>query len=125
MIGRPRVLVVEDEPQLRHMLTDILSERYDVGAASNGREALDLCAEREPDAIVLDLMMPVMDGREFLLRARTDLRRHAPVVVATAAEGVSDAELYALGARSVLRKPFDIEHLERCVAEAISAGSGG
>src|SRR5215218_9697937 len=81
-----RILVVEDNPDLRELLSDAMSDAgYDVSEVSNGAEAL-ACAEAWlPDAILLDLMLPVMDGAEFL-RARQErpFLARIPVMVLTA-----------------------------------------
>lgn len=80
------VLVVEDHADLREMLTVLLeSEGYTVQAARNGAEALEALAELRPDVILLDLMMPVMDGFEFLeeVEQRQGLE-DVPIVVLTA-----------------------------------------
>ena len=81
-----RVLVVEDEKETRDMLArSIRKEGWDVMEAGNGREALDRVAERKPDLIFLDLMMPVMDGFEFIKELRANREYHfIPVVVVTA-----------------------------------------
>ncbi len=81
-----RVLVVEDETATRDLMVRFIrKEGWDVVEAGNGREALDQIAERKPDLIFLDLMMPVMDGFEFIkeLRAHREYRS-IPVVVVTA-----------------------------------------
>jgi adenylate cyclase len=84
-----RVLIVEDDRHVRESLSDALSEEgYVAATASNGMEALDyLHAHEPPDVIVLDLMMPVMNGWEFLIEKRRDPKLAAiPVVVVTAAK---------------------------------------
>jgi CheY-like chemotaxis protein len=84
----PRVLLVEDDETTRAMMRGILGgDGWQVYEAENGRVALDLIDQAAPDLILLDLMMPEMDGFEFLeaLRNQPD-RRIAPVVVVTAAD---------------------------------------
>jgi two-component system OmpR family response regulator len=71
MIRRPRILVVDDEPHLRKGLRRILSEEgYEVMTAPDGETALALATEKKPDIVVLDIMMPGMDGREVCRRLR-------------------------------------------------------
>src|SRR5207249_1817499 len=71
--GHGRVLVVEDEAAIRGALIEALAdEGYDTVAAANGAIALDVVREAPPDVIILDLMMPVMDGWQFLSRCRED-----------------------------------------------------
>ena len=81
-----RVLVVEDEKTTRDLMVRLIrKEGWDVVEARNGREALDRIAEGKPDLIFLDLMMPVMDGFEFIRELRSNREHHfIPVVVVTA-----------------------------------------
>ena len=107
-----RVLVVEDEPSVRGLVAEALeAEGYEIRAAADGLEALGVLERWRPDLIVLDLMMPVMDGWSF--RARQLALGEAagiPVVVLSAAyEARRQGE--ALGAAAVVPKPFDLEAL--------------
>jgi len=125
VVGVRRILIVEDNPDLRTVLTDaLLDSGYDVSAVSNGAEALALVEERLPDAILLDLMMPVMDGAEFL-RARRErpFLARIPVMVLTASP-FHHRMIDGLGATLVLRKPYDLEELLAAV-EALCAGEAG
>jgi signal transduction histidine kinase/DNA-binding response OmpR family regulator len=103
----PRVLLVEDDETTRSMMCSILgSDGWQVFEAENGRVALGLIDEAAPDLILLDLMMPEMDGFEFLeaLRHRPD-RQIAPVVVVTAADlSESDRRRLNGGVEYVLQK---------------------
>jgi CheY-like chemotaxis protein len=100
------ILVVDDDDAIREALADLLADKgYDVSVAANGQQALEICrSRRAPDLIFLDLMMPVMDGSEFIRAkdADPDLS-HVPVCVMTA---------FAASARIpatisfVLRKPL-------------------
>src|SRR5678816_1910588 len=85
-----RVLVVDDEPMLRDNLGQILSdEGYVVDLAVDGKTALDRVHSARPDAILLDLMMPGMNGRQFLQALRDDARYTAiPVLIMTAVHGL-------------------------------------
>ena len=116
---RPLVLVVEDDPEVRQMLEMLLRlEMYDVAMAANGLQALELMRQRLPCAILLDLMMPVMDGWEFRRRQLEEPALAAvPVVCITAVPNPLE-----VGARLGLRclpKPLDSSQLlfevqERC-----------
>lgn len=79
------VMIVEDEAPLRNAVSDILSfEGFKVLQASNGQEGLDLALKEHPDLILLDLMMPVMDGLTMLEKLRTDKwGANAPVILLT------------------------------------------
>ena len=103
-----RILVVEDDLPTRDVLRRSISDLgWSVAEAGNGREGLERFDEQIPDLILLDLMMPEMDGFEFLaeLRSRSG-GESVPVVVMTAAE-LTDADRVALrgGAAMVLAKP--------------------
>jgi CheY-like chemotaxis protein len=103
------VLVIEDDPDLRESLVEMLRHHgHRVCEASNGRVALDLLHRNPPpDVIVLDLMMPVMDGIEFLRRARSEAAlRELPILVLTASNLPKPA-----GATDALRKPADLDRM--------------
>ena len=107
-----RVLVVEDDGDIRRLLADLLAhEGYTVDQARQGNEALAAMARHRPDVIVLDLMMPVMDGWSFVetLRTRTSWSR-TPIVVISAVPRL-EVEGQRLGVAVWLPKPFDIDEL--------------
>jgi two-component system, OmpR family, response regulator MprA len=107
-----RILVVDDEPAVRSALDRALRlERYDVDVAADGRAALDALAERRPDAVVLDVAMPGVDGLEVTRRLRAAGER-VPVLLLTARDAVDDrvAGLDA-GADDYLVKPFALREL--------------
>ena len=107
-----RILVVDDEPAVRSALDRALRlERYDVELAADGRAALDALAERRPDAVVLDVAMPGVDGLEVTRRLRAAGER-VPVLLLTARDAVDDrvAGLDA-GADDYLVKPFALREL--------------
>jgi PleD family two-component response regulator len=113
-IQRPqRVLVVDDQEINRDALGIILEDHYEVIYASNGKEALDEVNKNidRLSIVMLDLIMPVMDGFEVLKHMRNDERmKHIPVIVLTAEK---DAELKALqmGAADFITKPFDMHEV--------------
>lgn len=108
-----RILVVEDSVDFQLLLkTLFMSEGYEVGYASNGKEALGLLRSLAdlPDLILLDLMMPVMDGVEFRKQQLLDPRLAAIPIVLMTAHG--DAQLSQnIGAKGYLRKPMDLDAL--------------
>ena len=117
-IGK-RVLVVDDDASIRELLSTVLEDDgYEVMPAANGEDALAVCARWRPDVIVLDLMMPVMDGWTFAKRLRE--RDDIPIVVLSAA---NDLERHAksVGAIEVIGKPFDLDQLIPTVARARNA----
>jgi signal transduction histidine kinase/CheY-like chemotaxis protein/HAMP domain-containing protein len=104
---RPRVLVIEDDAHTRGWLTRILRENgWEAAEAENGRVALERLPLVDPDIVLLDLMMPEMDGFEFIDEIRRDEKtRHIPLIVLTAAD-LSDEDLRRLngGIQKILRK---------------------
>jgi len=111
------VLIVEDEDDIRELLAGLLeADGYRVLRARNGQEALALLhGPRRPCLIVLDLMMPVMDGRAFLRARRADpAASRLPVIIITAYG--QDVDFAGLGAAGLVPKPFDLDALLAMVA---------
>lgn len=107
----PPVLVVDDDPDILEAVCDILEgEGYRVARARNGREALGQVDEERPLLILLDLMMPVMDGSAFAQALRGRERDRSIPIVVISADG-DPQKAAALGARGFLAKPFDIDAL--------------
>jgi CheY-like chemotaxis protein len=109
------VLIVEDDEDLREMMVEMLSiEGFHAVAAGNGREALDCLHHKpRPDVILLDLMMPVMDGWEFRRQQQADpALAKVPVVVLSA---LDDARARALGGTAFFKKPPDFDSLVHLV----------
>jgi two-component system KDP operon response regulator KdpE len=106
-----RILVVDDEPQIRRALrTALTGHGYEVEVADDGEAALTMLAARPPDAVVLDLMMPGVDGFEVVRQTREWSR--VPIVVLSArGEERSKVEALDLGADDYLTKPFGIDEL--------------
>lgn len=116
-----RVLVVDDDPDIRDLLVSVLiDDGYEAASARNGREALDILDSFPADAVILDLMMPVMDGWTFAEHLRQRDRR-PPIVVLSAA---TDVRRHAekVGATDVIPKPFDIEMLLPRIARVTAGG---
>jgi two-component system chemotaxis response regulator CheY len=114
-----RVLVVDDDASIRELLSTALEDDgYEVVPAKNGQDALSVCERWRPDVIVLDLMMPVMDGWTFAKRMRE--RDDIPIVVLSAANDL-ERHAKALGAAEVVGKPFDLDQLLPKVARAAAA----
>jgi two-component system response regulator MprA len=113
--GERRVLVVDDDQDVRSMVRTVLeSEGYAVDVAEDGFAALRAVDAREPDCVVLDVMMPGMDGHAVLKRIRAGERSSLPVVMLTAAAGDDQAwQAWTEGVDYFLAKPFDAEELLR------------
>lgn len=115
-----RILVVDDEPMVRDTLGQVLAEEgYVVDLAVDGEDALDCLKAGRPDAILLDLMMPGMNGRQFLQALRNDpAYQDVPVLIMTAVHGL-EVNLSSIGASEVVEKPFDIDDLLNKIALAV------
>ncbi|NET49161.1 MAG: response regulator [Merismopedia sp. SIO2A8] len=117
--NKPMVLVVDDEVDIRELLErSLVKAGYDVVCAANGRQALSLAAERLPDVITLDVMMPEVDGWEVLTSLKNNQElAHIPVVMMTM---VDDEELgYALGVSQYVSKPIKRDRLLSVLADVI------
>lgn len=115
------LLVVEDDDAVADAVVEALATRYAVVAARNGREALDVVAARPVDAILLDLMMPVMDGETFL-RAYRAAGGAAPVIVTSAGEDLP-GRTRAIGAQDFVRKPYRLDDLLDKLARVTASAS--
>jgi PleD family two-component response regulator len=118
-----RVLVVEDDPDISNMLRIYFeSEGYEVALARRGEDALEMCRHRLPNVIVLDIMLPDMDGYDVCRRLRNSLRtRHIPIIFLTQKDERSDKiRGLELGADDYITKPFDVEELNLRVRNAMA-----
>ena len=115
----PLVLVVEDDVDVREFEAAALgSGGHEVVIATNGREALEVLERLEPCIIILDLMMPVMDGLTFLAeRRRRELAPGVPVVCVSAAGEPFLARARQLGAHDCIQKPADMDDLCNFVSQ--------
>lgn len=120
MTTGPRVLVVEDDEDIREAVAESLEEAgYGVWLASNGAIAIDeLRASADlPCLILLDLMMPMMDGAQFLQEMRQDPRLSSLPVVVVTADGNAIAKAAALGTHAGLKKPIQLDDLLSTVSK--------
>ena len=118
----PRILIVEDNPELRNFLLQSLQRSYRVTLAENGKEALDFIDQQQPDLIVSDIMMPVMRGDELCQRLKNNMATsHIPVILLTA---LGDRESILRGleikADSYVVKPFDMDILKANIASVLA-----
>ncbi len=121
-MGKPRLLVVEDDPDIGNMLKIYFSGlEFDVDVAVRGSEALNKTKKALPHLIVLDIMLPDIDGYEVCRTLRTNTRTsHIPVIFLTQKDERSDKlQGLELGADDYITKPFDIEELKLRVQGAI------
>ncbi len=118
----PRILVVDDEPDVVRLVEFRLQrEGFDILTASDGRSALDLLEHEKPDLIVLDIMMPLMDGMEVLRQIRQHRgTSRIPVIMLTAkTASVTVDEARQLWVSDYVMKPFDPEKLVMKVKKAL------
>ena len=110
--GQARLLVVDDEPNIRELLTTSLRfAGFEVLAAADGTEAMRLAVDAEPDLIVLDVMLPDMDGFTVTRRLR-DRGHHTPVLFLTARDDMSDKVTgLTVGGDDYVTKPFSLEEV--------------
>lgn len=108
------LLVVEDNVELLMLMTQLLSSKYHVKTATNGKEALEIIHKEELDIIISDVMMPVMDGLELTQQLKNDPNyQHLPIILLTAkTQDENRAEALQLGADSYVTKPFKLSDLE-------------
>nr|NJM04853.1 response regulator [Desulfobacula sp.] len=108
MPHRHRILVVDDEPNNRKLLYQILKDSYQTAFAVDGHQALEITKPLQPDLILLDIMMPLMDGYQVCRKLKSDAgTRNIPVVFITAMNEIEDEALgFELGCADYITKPF-------------------
>jgi two-component system, OmpR family, response regulator MprA len=122
---KQRVLIIEDDFEIRSTLSHVLEfEGYSVSSAENGAVGLNLLSAmslaEQPDVILLDHRMPVMDGDQFLRQWRQSVYQKIPVLMLSAG---SPDELQEVPVSSI-RKPFDVEELLRAIQSMIGRNPG-
>jgi DNA-binding response OmpR family regulator len=119
-----RVLVVDDDPEIRGLMVTVLSYEADVVTAQDGQAALRVLADETVDLVLLDVMMPGVSGFGVLEAIRADPRlRSLPVMMLTAKVGESEhAEAFRGGADAYLTKPFDLQGLLGEMERLMEAG---
>jgi CheY-like chemotaxis protein len=117
------ILVVDDDENIRQIVRLCLGdEGYRVCEAPNGAAALEVLTSCSPELILLDLRMPIMNGREFAERYRTRPGPHAPIVAFVAALNV-DEECADLETAAIISKPFDLDDLLAAVRAQLPLAS--
>jgi CheY-like chemotaxis protein len=131
-VAGKRVLIVDDDPMVRRLVRDYLEiAEYGVSEAVDGSDGVIKAEAQHPDIILLDLMMPGMDGYEVCRALKSNPgTREIPVIIATASGDVKLNHLaYAAGAHACITKPFRREALEAVIgltlAQAERHGGGG
>ncbi len=110
---KKKILIVEDDPRLLNLYQLELKESYDIVVAHNGKEALEMANVQLPDLVLMDIMMPVMDGLEALTRLKENAATATiPVILLTAKVQHKDVlEGYKTGADYYITKPFTYKEL--------------
>jgi CheY-like chemotaxis protein len=120
MVPQHRVLIVDDDPTTRYVLSRLIeSDGYATATAENGAQGVRRLVEAPPCVILLDIVMPIMDGHDF----REVQKRIAPAVPVICITGSADADQAArrVGASRLHVKPFDVEALRRDISELCAA----
>ncbi|HHS97809.1 MAG TPA: response regulator [Chloroflexi bacterium] len=118
-----RILIVEDDFDISNMLRIYFqSQGYEVSVAPRGEDALEMCRQQLPNVVVLDIMLPDIDGYEVCRRLRSNLRTsHIPIIFLTQKDERSDKiHGLELGADDYITKPFDVEELKLRVRNAMA-----
>jgi PleD family two-component response regulator len=121
-MNKGRILVVEDDLDISNMLRIYFdSQGYEVLVAGRGGDALELCRKKLPHVVVLDIMLPDMDGYEVCKKLRSNLRTsHIPIMFLTQKDERTDKIAgLELGADDYITKPFDIEELKFRIQNAV------
>ena len=109
-----KILVIDDDEIMLEIIAQNLNTSgFKVSTARSGQEGLSIAAKEKPDAIILDWMMPEMDGNEVLKALKKDnALKHIPVMMLTAKDEINNiSESLTIGAREYIVKPFDIENM--------------
>lgn len=118
-----KILIVDDDPNILMSLEFLMRKNgYKVLIARNGKEALELVSEHSPDLLLLDIMMPDVDGYEICKRVKNNkLHRHARVIFISAKTKESDIQKgYQAGADLYITKPFGTKDLVKKVSDILS-----
>lgn len=118
-MSKRKILVVDDEIGVRASLRMIFQDDYEILQAGNGEEALRILQETRPDVIILDIVMPNINGIAFLNEIQR-IDRQLPVIVVSAIKDTAmGQEALKFGAFSYLTKPFDVTQLQQLVQSAV------
>jgi signal transduction histidine kinase len=121
-LGKPLVLIVEDNPEMNQFITTTLATEYRTATAANGQEGLEQAIALQPDLILSDVMMPALSGNQFVQQLRTyPTLDPTPVVILTAkADDELRIQLLRQGVQDYLMKPFSVEELRARVGNLIA-----
>lgn len=117
-----KILVVEDDEDLLCLYRLYLrGGSYKIIQAKNGKEGLELAEQEKPDLIILDMIMPVMDGEEFIKKFRLEKKNfEIPIIIASVNDKISPALIEKGKIQNVLKKPFPIETLLKAIESTLN-----
>jgi len=116
-----RILVVDDEDEIRQYIRTELLDMYKISECRNGKEALDFILKEKPNLVISDVMMPEMDGITLCKKMKSNINvNHIPIILLTAKSGDEDkAEGFDIGADAYVVKPFNVELLKKRIANLL------
>jgi two-component system, OmpR family, alkaline phosphatase synthesis response regulator PhoP len=116
-----KILIAEDEPNIIDLLKIILSEKYEIAIAINGKETLELVDKFKPDLILLDIMMPIINGYDICEKIKKDPKKKNIIIAILSAKGQEKEIIKGLqlGADIYITKPFDPIELEKKIEELL------
>ena len=120
MADRKRILIADDDPDLVDLLKmDLTHQGYDILVAMNGKEALQMAMSEKVDLVLLDVMMPYIDGYHVAYEVTSKLGSGAPMIVLMTSRDTSREKGIAImsGAAEVFQKPFEMEALHKKLSE--------
>ena len=119
---KKKVLIVDDEPNVRRLLHSILSKNFEVFEAEDGRQAIEMANTQKPDVVLMDMMMPKMDGLTACHMIKNDpATKTIPVIMVTAIGFELNVKLsQQMGASGYVTKPFSSEDLLNKIAQVLA-----
>ena len=120
---KKKVLIVDDEPNVRRLLHSILGKTFEVFEAEDGRQAIEMVNSQKPDVVLMDMMMPKMDGLTACHMIKNDpATKSIPVIMVTAIGFELNIKLsQQMGASGYITKPFSSEDLLDKIAQVLTA----
>ena len=120
---KKKALIVDDEPNVRRLLHTILSKTFEVIEAEDGRQAIEMTNTQKPDVVLIDMMMPKMDGLTACHMIKNDpATKSIPVIMVTAIGFELNIKLsQQMGASGYITKPFSSEELLDKIAQVLAA----
>ena len=127
-MNKKKVLIVDDEPNVRQLVSKILSRDYTVIEARDGEEALNVVRSQKPGIVIMDMMMPKMDGLTACYAIRKDpATKSIPVVMLTAIDQELNKKLSTtvMGASKYMTKPFNAQELLETIKQLLDGSEQG